>query len=241
MRNLTLADHLEELRRRLGVSLLALITTSALSLVFVERLIAWLQRSAAWWLPRFAYFTPTEPLIAYAKVALLAGIMLAMPLILWQGWAFVRPALKPRERSAGRLFVLWGTAQFLAGAALAYYVLLPLSLRVLLGIGAPRLLPVISIDRYLGFVTTLVFWTGIIFELPVVIVLLARVGVVTPEWLRQQRPYAILVLVILAALLTPTTDPLTLLLVAVPLTGLYELSLLLARLVRPHQSARSTA
>ena len=226
---LTLAGHFEELRRRLGISLLALVVAVGVSLVFVERLIGWLQRPAGPHLVRFAFFNPTEPFIAYMKVAVLAGLILAMPVILGQLWGFVRSGLTTRERSSGIAFVWWGSAQFLAGAAFAYYGLLPVSLRFLLRIGERYLEPVISIDQYLSFVTTLVFWCGAVFELPVVLFVLARLGIVTPEWLRQQRPYAILSLVIIAAIVTPTTDPINLLLMAVPLVWLYELSILITR------------
>lgn len=229
-RTLTWAGHLEELRRRLGISLAAVLVAVGLCWTQVERLIDWLRQPAAPLLPRFAFFTPTEPLFAYLRVAVLAGLLVAMPCILWQVWGFIRGALKPAERAYGLAFVWWGSAQFLAGAAFAYWVLLPLSLRVLLGIGRGTLEPVLSIDRYLGFVTTLVFWCGIIFELPVVLFLLAKVGVVTAEWLRQQRPYAVLVLVILAAVVTPTTDPVSLLLLAVPMWLLYELAILMVRM-----------
>ena len=226
---LTLAGHLEELRRRLGVSLAALFIATGVSLVWTERIIRWLQRPVAGVLPRFAYFSPVEPLMAYLKVALLSGLFLAMPVILWQLWGFVRSGLTRRERSSGLAFIVWGSLQFLAGAAFAYYGLVPVSLRFLLGIGAGLLVPVIAIDPYLSFVTTLLFWCGLIFELPVVLFVLAKAGIVTPEWLRQQRPYAILVLVILSAIVTPTTDPVNLLLMAAPLWLLYELSILVVR------------
>ena len=160
---------------------------------------------------------------------MLAGLIIAMPVILGLLWGFIRSGLTSRERSLGLAFVWWGSAQFLAGAAFAYYGLLPVSLRFLLRIGERYLEPVISIDQYLSFVTTLVFWCGVVFELPVVLLILARLGIVTPEWLRQQRPYAILALVILAAIVTPTTDPINLLLMAVPLVWLYELSIVITR------------
>lgn len=226
---LTLTGHLEELRRRLGVSLAALLLAVGISATQIERLIAWLRRPAEGLLPAFAFFSPTEPLIAYLKVACLAGVILAMPILLSQVWAFVRSGLTPRERSYGLMFVGWGSVLFAAGAAFAYAVLLPVSLRVLLGIGRGTLEPVISIDTYLSFVTTLAFWCGVVFELPAVVWLLAKVGVVTPAWLRQSRPYAILVMVIIAALVTPTTDPVSLLLMTAPLLVLYELSIGLAR------------
>ena len=234
---LSLAGHLEELRRRLGMSLAALFIAVGISFVWIERIIRWLQRPVAGFLPRLAYFSPVEPLMAYLQAACLSGVMLAMPVILWQGWGFIRSGLTPRERSSGFALIAWGSAQFLAGAAFAYYGLVPVSLRFLLGIGSDFLQPMISIGRYLSFVTTLLFWCGILFELPMVLVVLARIGIVTPEWLRQQRPYAILVLVIIAAVVTPTTDPVNLLLMAVPMILLYELSILLTRLVirRPAQ------
>ena len=230
---LTLAEHLEELRRRLGIALAALIVAIGVSLLYIERLIAWLARPAQGRLTSFAFFTPTEPLTAYLRVAALAGLVLAMPVILAQLWGFVRAGLTRREGMLAQVFIWWGSAQFVAGAAFAYYLLLPPALRFLLGIGQRWLEPVISIDRYLAFVTTLMGWCGIVFELPVVLVILAKLGIVTAEWLRQQRPFAILALVILAAVVTPTTDPVNLLLMAVPMVLLYELSILLVSFARP--------
>lgn len=226
---LTLADHLEELRRRLGVMLLVLMVTVGGSFFFVERIIGWLRRPAEHLLPRFAFFTPTEPLVACIRVAGLSGLILGMPVVLWQAWGFVRSGLTRRERCYGLVFVWWGSLSFALGAAFAYYVVLPASLTVLLGIGSRYLEPVISIDRYLAFVTTMAFACALVFELPVVLFALAQVGVVTPEWLRQQRPYAILVLVIVAAVVTPTTDPVNLLLLAIPMAILYEASIVVTR------------
>ena len=229
----TLADHLEELRRRLGIALAALLVGVGVSFTRVEWIVQWLRRPAGEWLPPFAYFSPVEPLLAYVRVAVLGGLALAMPVILMQLWGFIRSGLTPRERSLGLAFIGWGSVQFLAGAAFAYYGLLPLSLRVLLGIGRDFLQPVLSIDRYLAFVTALLFWCGLVFELPVVLWVLSRIGIVTPAWLRQQRPYAVLILVIIAAVVTPTTDPVSLCLMAVPLVLLYELSILIARVALP--------
>lgn len=237
--HLTLAGHLDELRRRLALSLAAWLIGVGVSLTQLDRLLGWLQHPAGVFLSGFAYFTPTEPLVAYLKVALLGGTLLAMPVFLAQGWGFIRGGLTWPERRLGRLFIWWGSAQFLLGAAVAYLVLVPAALRMLLSIGQGRLLPMLSIDRYLAFVTTLIFWCGVVFELPVVLALLARVGIVTTEWLRQQRPFAILVLVILAAIVTPTTDPVNLLLLAIPLILLYEFSILITRWMVPRPSPRT--
>ncbi len=226
---LTFTGHLEELRRRLGISLAAFLVAVGVSFTQVERIIRWVAHPVERLVPRFAYFSPTEPLLAYVKVALLSGFVLAMPVMLSQLWGFVRPGLARRERSYGAVFIWWGSFQFVAGVAFAYFLLLPASLQFLLGIGERYLTPVISIERYLSFTTTLLFWCGVVFELPAVLYLLAKANVVTPEWLRQQRPYAILVLVIIAAVVTPTTDPVNLCLLAIPLVLLYELSIVIAR------------
>lgn len=227
---LTLADHLEELRRRLAISLAAVLVGSGLGLTQAERLIDWLQRPADGLLGRLVFLSPLEPLEVHLTVGVLAGVALAMPVVLWQIWAFVRAGLTSRERRLGTVFIGWGSAQFLLGAACAYFLFLPASLRFLLGIGSRFLEPAVSVGRYLSFVTTVMWWSGLLFELPVVLWVLAKVGVVTVAWLRQQRPYALLILVIIAAVATPTTDPVNLALLAGPLAGLYELSIVLVAL-----------
>jgi len=227
---LTFLGHLEELRRRLGICLAVFLVTVGVSFTQIERIIRWLQHPVERFLPHFAYFSPTEPIIAYVKVSVLAGFILSMPVFLTQLWGFVRGGLTAQERSYGLAFIWWGSGLFVTGTAFGYYVLLPASLQVLLGIGRGYLEPMISIDQYLSFVTTLVFWCGVIFELPALIFLLAKVGIVTTAWLRQQRPYAVLILVTIAAIVTPTTDPVNLLLLSIPLIVLYELSILLIQL-----------
>jgi len=232
---LTLAGHLEELRRRLGIVLLTFVVAAAVSVTQVERFIAWLRRPAGDLLGQLAYFSPTEPLMAYLQVTALAALVLTTPVLLAHTWAFLRSGLTPTERAYGTAFVGWGSMLFVAGVAFAYTVVLPVSLHVLLGIGRGMLEPVISLQRYLGFVTTLLCWCGVIFELPAVLWLLAKVGIVTSEWLRQQRPYAILCLVILAAIMTPTTDAVSLLIMTGPLVLLYEISIVLARRAGAHR------
>ena len=229
---MTLVGHLEELRRRLGISLLAFIIAAGASFVYAERLVQWLLRPAQPLLPRLAFLTPTEPLSAFLQAAGLSGAVMAMPVMLVQLWGFVRVGLSPTERTLGAKFLGFALALFAAGIVFAYTVLLPVSLRVLLGVGQGWLEPMISIQRYVSFVSAVMLWSGVIFELPAVLWLLSQVGVVTAEWLRQQRPYAILMLVILAAIVTPTTDVVNLALMTLPLMALYELSILLARAVR---------
>ena len=117
--SLTIAEHLEELRRRLGISLAAWLAAVALSWTQIERIMGWLRRPVEPMISRFAFFSPTEPLLAYLKIAVLAGSILAMPILLWQLWGFVRRGLTSRERVAGLGFVWWGSALFLGGVAFA--------------------------------------------------------------------------------------------------------------------------
>jgi len=221
----TLLQHLEELRRRIGISLAVVAVFSCVSFGFVGSLIEWLKRPAGSLLPRLAFFSPTEALVASIKVSVVAGTILSLPLLLYEVWAFVRPALKEPERWYGVLLIWWGTALFVLGAAMAYGLLLPVCLRFLLGFGGPSLEPVISINRYLGFVLSIILVCGILFQLPLVTFVMTRLGVVTPQRLRRSRRVALLIMVIVAAVATPTTDALNMLLMAVPMALLYELSI----------------
>ncbi len=228
---LTLIEHLGELRRRLGWSLLSFIAATAVCFSQVERIIIFIKSPIASEVDKFAFFSPTEAFVAYMKVSALAGLVTSMPLILWQIWLFIRPGLSKKERGYGLVFVGWGSVLFGAGVAFAFWVLLPVSLRFLLGIGEALFEPIISIDRYLSFVIAIALGCGLTFELPVVLATLAKVGIVTPEWLRQQRPLAILGLVVISALITPTTDIVNLTLMTLPLIFLYELSIAVCALV----------
>ena len=226
---MALAEHLGELRRRLAICLAAVLIASCVGFALAERLIGWLKRPAEGFLPRLAFFSPTEALVAYLKVAVGFGVVVALPVILAQLWAFVRPALSWRERFYGMAFVWWGSLLFIGGAAFAYVVCLPLFLRFLLRIGEAQLVPIISVSRYLGFATGVMLTCGVLFEVPLAMVFLTRVGLITPATLRRQRGIALLGLVVVAAFVTPTTDAISLLLMTIPLLGLYELAIVVSQ------------
>ena len=229
---LTFVEHLDELRRRLLICLGAVVVTSSLTVWKAGWLVGWLKRPAGDQLARLAFFSPTEALAAYVQVGVLAGVALALPILCYQAWAFVRPALTWRERASALAVAGWGSVLFAAGTALAYWMVLPWLLRFLLSVGSPYLEPVLSVNRYLSFVLGVLLTCGLTCELPLVILLLTRAGVVSPEWLCRTRPLACLLLVIVAAFLTPTTDAVTLLLATIPLVALYELSIAVSRLSR---------
>ena len=235
---LTVTEHLEELRRRLTVCVLTIVATTVLGFLWADRVIEWLRRPAGDLLPRLAFFSPTEALLAYCKVALITGVALAMPMVLYHIWAFIRDGLTPRERRYGLILVGWGSALFAAGVAFAYALCVPMFLQFLLRIGGPSLEPVISINQYLGFVTGVLLSCGVMFELPLALVVLAKLGIVTPAFLERQRSWALVVILIIAAVVTPTTDAFTMVLMALPLFVLYEASIWICRLtVRPRESS----
>lgn len=232
-RRLPVTGHLEELRRRLWVCISAILVASALSVAWTGQLIDWLKRPAGPLLPRLAFFSPPEALIAYMKVAIMAGLALSVPVLLYEGWAFVRPGLTLRERRCGLAFVGWGTLLFLIGAAFAYGVILPVSLRFLLGFGGTNLEPVISINQYLSFTTAVILACGVVFQLPLAVFLLTKLGVLRPQTLRRKWRHAVVGMVVVGAILTPTTDVATLLLMTVPMFALYEVSIWIARIAAP--------
>lgn len=236
---LSLTEHLEELRRRLLICIGAVAIGGAAGFVLAGRIIAWLKQPAGPTLGALAFFDPTEALLAYLRVAVSSGIALAMPVILGQTWGFVRPGLTPREQRWGVIFVGWGSGMFLLGAAFGYAVLLPAGLRFLLSFGAPTLVPIISIDRYLSFTLSVLLACGVVFELPVVLWCLTQLGVVRPAWLRRQWRVALVVLLCAAAVVTPTTDIATMTLLAIPLIGLYALSVLIAGWAAPADAPRN--
>lgn len=232
-RKFPVVEHLDELRRRLWVCVLVISVASTASFGWAGALIDWLKRPAGALLPRLAFFSPPEALLAYMKVAVMAGLVLCVPVVLSQLWAFVRPGLARKEQRYGLVFIWWGSALFLAGGAFAYWVILPVSLRFLLAFGGGQLEPVISISRYLSFTTMVILACGVVFQWPLVVFLLAKLGVIRPQTLRRKWRHAVVGMTVMGAVLTPTTDVATLLLMTVPMLALYEISVWIAQFAAP--------
>lgn len=218
-----LLDHLEELRDRLLVSVGAFAVGFFGCWTYSGPIYDFLAQPIYAYLPegeKLAFLGITDPFIIYVKVAALAAVFLASPVILWQLWAFVSPGLYRRERLLAGPFVLFGSLLFLAGGAFAYYVAFPFAVEFLLGMGE-RFQPTITVDRYLSFLMTVILGLGLMFELPTVIFFLARLGVVTPAFLMRHFRWAVLLIFIAAAIITPTPDVVNLLVFALPTIGLY--------------------
>jgi sec-independent protein translocase protein TatC len=222
-------DHLAELRTRILWSLGATALGLVIALFFTERLMKYLVDHVLRIKPVFT--TPTEAFWTYMKVAMIAGLFIAMPVVLWQVWAFVAPGLHKHERKYAAPFVVLGTLLFLLGGSFALLVVVPFAVQFLVGFGQQQgLQPMISISSSVDFVLKFTLAFGLVFELPVIITLLSMIGVVTPQFLSKNRKYAILINFIIAAVLTPTPDVFNQTLMAGPLIILYEVGIISARI-----------
>jgi len=238
-------DHLEELRRRIIWALLALAICAILGFFVVTELdvIGILERPFQQVMPdrNLLFTSPTTPVVVTFKLAFVVGFIMALPVIAFQAWSFFSPALYEHEKRLVVPAIAVGFLLFLAGIAMAYFFVLPLGLNFLLGFQAESLEPIITIDEYLKFATRLIIAFGVIFEMPVILVLLGLLGIVTPAGLRKYRRHAIVILAIAAALLTPA-DVGTMLMLFTPMILLYELSIWLVQVVvRSDSSGESAA
>ncbi|HEY7067181.1 MAG TPA: twin-arginine translocase subunit TatC [Chloroflexota bacterium] len=228
---MTILEHLEELRQRIiiaGAALLVGMVIAAFLLTGrVMELLVQLAIDATGNRP--ININPPEIFIAYLKVTLFTGVALAMPVLIHQAFMFVLPALTSKEKRLALIFVPGASISFVIGVVFGYFVLVRQALLFLGGFSQGLIDPMWTIGPYLSFVTTFLFWIGVCFEMPLVILFLTKVGVVRRQQLTRYRKYAFLMAFVIAAVITPTPDPFNQTLVAVPLFLLYELGLLLAR------------
>lgn len=243
---MTLVEHLSELRGRIIISALAFAIVSGVAFGLFDPLLNFLLHPLCE-MPRHLlgpsgcrlnFFGVVEPFMVRFKVAAMAGIVVSSPVWLYETWAFVVPGLTDTERNYALPFVATSIFLFLVGATFAYLTL-PFGLRFLIGIGGPNLTPLLRADNYLNFVGLMIMVFGVTFELPLVLFFLGLARVVTVEQLRQQRRLAIVVIFVIAAVVTPSQDPYTMTIMAVPLYLLYELTIVLLRLLLKRRDARA--
>ncbi len=230
---MSLMEHLEELRKRILRSLLALVVGFLACWAFARPIAEFLARPIYAILPegeRLVFLGPTDAFILYVKVALLAGLFLSAPFVLFQIWRFVAPGLYQSERGYALPFIFFGTLFFLGGGTFAYFVAFPFAIEFLIGMGS-AFEPQITVDRYYRFLLYIILGLGVMFELPIVIFFLARVGVVTPRFLMRHFRWAVLIIFVMAAIITPTPDVVNLLIFALPTILLYLLGVGAAALV----------
>jgi sec-independent protein translocase protein TatC len=242
---MSVVEHLDELRRRLVISLVAIVLGAVVGLVFSQTILDFLvepYQAALLRIPAdarppgslsrgLAFTSPAGGFLATLKIALVAGFLLALPVILYQTWRFITPGLTSRERRLGIPFVLASMVLFAGGVVFAFLIL-PTGLSFLLGFGGENLVPLITTDFYLSFLVFLILGFGLSFELPLVLIFLAGARIITSAQLRKWRRYAALGTAIFAAVATPTQDPITMAIMWVALYALYEGAILVARLMK---------
>ena len=235
-RELSLSQHLEELRKRLIIAALATVATTAVSFVFYKQIIRLLIRPAEDLGPAvggeagLVFVEVTEMIAVTVKVSLVSGLVLAFPIVLYQIIMFVAPGLTSRERRYLLTFMPGVALAFAAGVAFGYFVLIPPAISFLLSWGSDLATPMIRIGNYINVMVMLIFWMGVVFETPLVMFILAKLGIVSSRGFARWRRYWVVVAFILGALITPTFDPVNQALVAVPLIVLYEVGIWLAKL-----------
>lgn len=224
---MSLLEHLEELRDRLVVSAIVVGVTSAIAAIFTPWILELLISPYG---QRLQIISPTEGIAVYFRVALTGGLILSMPVLVYQFLMFILPGLEENEKR----YVFWGvpaaTVLFLVGVAFAWFILVPTAIGFL-----STFLPDIFATEwrsreYIPFVTSLVFWIGLSFETPLIIFIMSKLKIVTPQFLIKQWRFAVVIIAIAAAMITPTPDPFNMALVMLPLFGLYGFSILLSYL-----------
>ncbi len=225
-RHLSFLEHLEELRSRIIKSLWVVVVCAFVAYGFSSEVLKFLIKPIG----HLVFTSPAEAFLATINVTFFLGVLLAFPFVGYEIWAFAAGALTKSERRYVFIFAPVSLILFLAGTIFGYVVIVPISLKFLLSFSSPSLIPLISVSQYISFVGSFVLSFGIVFELPLVVVFLTKIGIASPEFLRQKRKYAIVFIFIISAILTPP-DCMSQLLMAIPLVVLYEAGILLCTFV----------
>ncbi len=242
---MTVVEHLDELRRRLLISLIAIGVASIVGFVFNDQIFEALLRPyrlAIEALPpdarppgslagQLVYSGPVDPFLTFIKIGFFTGLFIALPVVLYQLWRFVTPGLTKRERRLAIPFVISSFVLFLGGLAFAY-ITVERGLGFLLSFGGDQLVPLLTVDRYFSFLILLALGFGLSFEFPLLMIFLAGARLISTAQMRRWRRYVWMGTVVFAAVITPTQDPVTMLLMWVPLVLLYEGAILVARLLK---------
>jgi len=221
-------DHLEELRKRILISLISVLIIAIISFALASKILNFILK---WTNIGTAYFfSPTEAFVVNIKVAIFVGILISFPFILYQVWAFIGPGLTEKEQKVSLPFMFSGILLFLIGCAFAFFLLIPVGLKFFFSFSSENLRPIMNINKILEFVLWCIIGCGFLFQIPLIIFFLVKLGIVQSSTLAKHRPELIIGILIIAAIITPTGDMFTLLLISLPLILLIELSLLIARL-----------
>ena len=242
-KEMTFLDHLEELRKRLISAILGLLIAVIVCGFFSDWIVNQvILRPSRLTSPPFNLINtvPYGQITFYMVVVIVAALIASSPWILYQVWKFIQPGLLPKERKYISSIVTFTTLCFLSGVAFAYFVMLPHMLQFFASFGTSTIQNMISVTEYMSFVIQLILISGLIFELPMISYFLARLGILTPAFMRHYRRHAIVVILIVAAVVTPTTDPFTMGVFSVPMLVLYEISIWIAAVAKRRRTAAET-
>lgn len=225
-------EHIDELRRRIIVSLIGVVIGCIIVGIKVDFVIEnILLKPAIQNGLKLQNLQPFGQPFLYFKVITIGGFILALPFVLFQVWKFVAPGLYPNEKKWVRIITFFTALCFFSGVAFAYFVMIPIMLNFSSYFGTPQIENKFDINHYFGFISMMILVSGLVFEMPMISFVLSRFGILTPKFLRKYRRHSIVVILILAAVLTPTPDPINQLIFAIPLLILYEISVIITALV----------
>ncbi len=227
-RKLTIVGHLSELRKRIIIVILAIVIGSITCYSYVDQIVTLIIQPAQDL--NFIYLNPADLFLAYVKVSIISGIILASPVIFYQVWRFAVPGVAWKQRLAIILVICMSLFFFVAGATFAYTVIIPFTLAFFTQIARDEVAPLFSFSSYAGFIGSLVLSFGLAFQLPILIMLLTQVNLLNPRVLKKFRKYFILIILIVAAILTPP-DVISQCLLAIPMIFLFELSVLISSMI----------
>jgi sec-independent protein translocase protein TatC len=230
-------EHLEELRWRLIKAVIGVVVGGIVAGIFIDQIMNFLLSPAKNTTPPLELINlkPYGQLVLYMEVVIVCGIILSIPNIFYQVWKFIEPGLMPSERKYISWIVVFSSMCFLGGIAFAYFVMLPTALKFFAAFGTQAITNNIAVDEYFSFVISVMLAAGIVFELPMVSFFLSKLGILTPKFMRKYRKHAIVIILLLAGILTPSPDITSQLLLGIPLLILYEISIIISKYSQPNR------
>ncbi len=225
--NMSILRHLEELRTRIIRSLIAIAVGSAIAYFYIEDIMRYLTLPTG----RLYYLQPAEAFFTYIKIAIFAGFLLALPVVFYQAWKFILPALTVRERTVIGILVPSSVLLFFAGLAFSFFLVLPAALQFFVGFSTENLQPMFTLHQYFDFVLAFILPFGAVFELPLLVIVFAKLGFISSKFLQSKQRIVIFLAFVVGAVISPTPDIFTQSMIAIPLILLYELSYLVVRFV----------
>lgn len=228
---MTFLEHLEELRWRIIYSLIGIVVGTIVAWIFIDFFV-----DKVLLLPakeaniKLQNLKPFGQIFLYFEVAIIIGLILSFPNVVYQIWKFVSPALKEKEKKYITSIVIFTTFCFVCGVIFAYFVMLPLALKFAAQFGSPSIENNFAINEYFSIVLSVILGAGLVFELPMLSFFLTKIGILNPNFMKKYRRHAIVAIMIIAAVLTPGTDPVSQIILAIPLVFLYEISILVSKI-----------